>query len=253
MAIAIDGTAFAPTETSSPTVTLTTTSPGDVIAIFVVNNNSSGSNVTSISSTNTSSWARRSLVNQTTTNSIELWYGLVTNPSGVLSSEVITITAGSSADIINAGAFGISGVPRSSYFDTHSGLPATTTTSGGTVSISTSNANDLIISGYRSNANITNGTGWTQLFGGTQGRGFWVVQYQIVSTAQTSLVANTSSNTQNRAGIGDAIIAATAVAGCIRGSSYLLGVGCAIWAAKKIEENRVLTRRTFVFPRRQLP
>lgn len=39
---------------------------------------------------------------------------------------------------------------------------------------------------------------------------------------------------------------------CIIGSRMLLGVGCGIWAAKKIEENPILTRRSLLIPRRGL-
>jgi hypothetical protein len=41
----------------------------------------------------------------------------------------------------------------------------------------------------------------------------------------------------------------SAAATCIKGSLPLLGVGCGIWAAKKIEENPIVLRRRLISPR----
>ena len=45
---------------------------------------------------------------------------------------------------------------------------------------------------------------------------------------------------------------AAAASSCAKGSLLRLGVGCGIWAAKKIEENPRLTRRDLIVPRKSL-
>src|SRR6202034_3290683 len=83
------------------------------------------------------------------------------------------------------------------------------TSSGGTVSASTSNADDLIFAAYRFfGSSPTAGSGWTALDGGSFG---YLSEYQVVSATQAGLVATASSG--ENGGIIDAVVAATASTG----------------------------------------
>jgi hypothetical protein len=76
------------------------------------------------------------------------WYAI---SSGVLTADTITVSATVTLSTNTILAFGISGANTGAPFDPHSGIPATqavaqTTPPGYSLSITTSNANDFIIS-----------------------------------------------------------------------------------------------------------
>ncbi|MGH6681065.1 MAG: hypothetical protein ACREDL_19550, partial [Bradyrhizobium sp.] len=129
--------------------------------------------------------------------------------SGVLSSDEITITFSSSSPIISMIAFGISGAPNSNYFDTNAALPALTNSSSAETAISTTNADDMLLGFYRYTAVLTPsaGAGWTAI--DTPANGALLAEYKLVSAVQTDLSIPYGGGTTN-AGIGDAIIAASA-------------------------------------------
>lgn len=136
---------------------------------------------------------------------IEYWTSLAASP---LSSVTITIN-NSTSDFITAAAFGISGTNTSSPFDANGVLPITKTS--GTIStLSTSNANDILLCFYRQSAisSPTAGSGFTAISGGSNPYALW--QYKIVSTTQSNLSCGEgggTTNTDSNGGIADAIVA----------------------------------------------
>ncbi|HZW55755.1 MAG TPA: hypothetical protein VFF30_05650, partial [Nitrososphaerales archaeon] len=140
------------------------------------------------------------------------WYAIAT---GSLSSDSISVTASASC-VIALTAFGISGANTASPFDSNSGLPASATGSSTSpsVTISTSNANDMLlgIPAAVGSATVSAGTGFTQIKTSTSpGTGD---EYEIVSALQSSSsVGSTLSASENWAMIGDAIVQASSASG----------------------------------------
>jgi hypothetical protein len=115
----------------------------------------------------------------------------------------ITVAIGNDEIQFSSGiAFGISGAPASSYFDTNGSLPAQATLAA--VSGTTSEPNDFVFCFYSTNDNtVTQGSGWTLI---QDSSNYVLAQYQIGGTPGT-FTGNISDNTKINAGLMDAIIA----------------------------------------------
>jgi hypothetical protein len=157
--------------------------------------------VSSISSPNTSGWARRVQTIHSGQNILEEWSGKAASP---LSSETITVNFGGSSSYTTIAAFGVNGANQTTVFDPNGALPNTSVTTGTDALITTTNANTVVVAGYNfgTTTTPTPGTGWTAIFGGN----YMLVEYQIVSSIQSSLDAHigTGAGDQTNA-IGDAV------------------------------------------------
>ena len=197
--LALDGNGFAnkSAPTTSASVTLTTTHPNDVIILDIVQNGTAVSSVSDVAGLN---WHQRAVAG-TAGQTIYEYYAIAAN---ALSADVITVNFAGAAGYVDLNAFGVSGANTSSPFDSNVSVPASPAASAG--SITTSNANDLIIAGYRfgSNAAPAAGSGWTTL---NASGNYYLSEYQIVSATQAGLVATASTGDEN-GGIIDAIVQA---------------------------------------------
>jgi hypothetical protein len=195
----LDGKDFAnkSTPTTSASVTLTTTQANDVIILDIVQNGTSVSSVTDAAGL---IWHQRA-VTGTGVQTIYEYYAIA--PSA-LSADAITVNFAGAASYADLNAFAVSGANTSSPFDSNVSVPATPASSTGVVT--TSNANDLIVAGYRFGANAAPaaGSGWTAI---NAGGNYYLSEYQIVSSTQAGLVATASTSDQN-GGIVDAIVQA---------------------------------------------
>ena len=201
--LAIDGNRFVnkPTATTSASLSLTTANANDVIIVDVVQN---GTSVSSVSDAAGLVWHARAIAG-TAPFTIYEYYAIAPN---ALSSDAITVNFAGTASYADVNAFGVSGANTASPFDSNVSVPATPANSTG--SITTSNANDLIIAGYRFGGNATPvaGAGWTAI---NASGGYYLSEYQIVSATQAGLVA-TASTADQSGGIVDAIAQAPASA-----------------------------------------
>ena len=201
--LALDGNGFAnkSAPTTSASVTLTTTHPNDVIVLDIVQNGTAVSSVSDVAGLN---WHQRAVAG-TAGQTIYEYYAIAAN---ALSADVITVNFAGAAGYVDLNAFGVSGANTSSPFDSNVSVPASPAASAG--SITTSNANDLIIAGYRfgSNAAPAAGSGWTAI---NASGNYYLSEYQIVSATQAGLVATASTGDEN-GGIIDAIAQAPASA-----------------------------------------
>jgi hypothetical protein len=199
LTLAIDGNGFfsaqGPTS-SSINVGLTTANPNDVIILNIAVN---GPTVASVSDTAGLTWQERAV----TGISGQLLYQYYAIAPHALSVDTITANFTATPSYVGLNAFGIAGANTSSPFDTNASIPATA--SSGTVSASTSEANDLIFAAYRFYvASPGAGSGWTAIQAGSAGV---MSEYRIVSAPQSGLVA-TASTTGENGGILDAVVQA---------------------------------------------
>lgn len=137
---------------------------------------------------------------------IEEWVAVA---AAQLTNEVITVNYSAATTFSQANAFGISGGNTSTKYDSNGSLPATSTADAN-LSISTSNANTLIIGGFRIVNGVPNAPGgsWTVLSPGTTS--YFLTFYQIASATQSGLtVPKGAGNTTNGA-LADAFIEAGA-------------------------------------------
>ena len=209
--MALDGDVVGYDKTgSTPSVSLTTSNANDVIIVLVSTSVSSGSppKVSSISSPHVS-WksSARGTGGDGVTN-YEEWYGIA---SSALSSEAITVhLSGSPAYGSTIVAFGISGANTASPFDSHSGLPAWASGSGGSpsVSISTSNANDFIFGVEVRGCPSANGAAYSTIVSDGCKANYADVfaEYQIVSSTKSSFAVNWGSTTSYWDTMGDAVV-----------------------------------------------
>lgn len=199
MALALDGSVQANATASTINVSLTTTQNNDIIVVMILTN---GAPVLTVTGTGItfSGTARASA--GTGGNKIEEWVGVAASP---LSAVTITVTTTSSA-FATVTAFGISGADTTTKFDSNGTLPGTAT--GGTITYSTSNANDFAVGAFRmaSTGNPTQ-SGHTTIFGAN----FQAVMYDIFTSAQTGVGMGTIQGDSN-GGIVDAFIQASAAA-----------------------------------------
>jgi hypothetical protein len=195
----LDGNGFSSTSVGSPStnVTLTTANVNDVIILNIEEN---GTTVGSVSDAAGLTWNLQAVAG-TGGDLLYQYYAVAPN---ALSADAISVNFAGTASFVDLNAFGISGANTSSPFDNTS-IPGTSDSS--TVSVTTSNANDLILAAYRLfPANPSAGSGWTANESGD----YYLSEYQIVSTAQAGLVATVSNSGGTiNGGIVDAVVAAT--------------------------------------------
>ena len=201
--LALDGNGFSNTAAptiSTSSVTLTTANANDVIILDIVQN---GTTVNTVSDTAGLVWHQRAVAG-TPPFLIYEYYAIAPT---ALSADAITVNFAGTPGYVDLNTFGVSGANTLAPFDTNVSLPATPAVSTG--SVTTSNANDFIFAGYRSNdASSDAGSGWTAI---NTNPDYNLAEYQIVSTTQAGLVA-TASSTDQTGGIVDAIVQATAPA-----------------------------------------
>jgi hypothetical protein len=191
--LTLDGTPATNNASSgtSITTTLTTTKTNDVIICAILIN---GTTVTGVTDVAGLTWTKHA---ETTPSKLYIWYAVST---GILSGDVITFNFLSATTFTTTSCWGINGANTASPFDPNASIP--TVAASGTVSISTTNADTFIISAYRcANSTPTAGAGFTALTGAN----FLLTQYQIVTSAQSSLALPVTGCTTNTGGIGDAV------------------------------------------------
>jgi hypothetical protein len=212
MALDIDGTAqITGTSGTSANVTLTTAITNDIIIAAVKANDFAPSGVptsahltfthrVSINIGGTQPW--------TSSAGIGLWYA---KAAGTLSSEVITVAFGGTSGFIDIFAFGISGADQTTIFDTDGSLPGANSVANSDITVTTSNAIDILLSlyGFSSTSDPTAGAGgWVQI--GTSSGGFFLVQYKLVSATQSGADVPIGTGTgNNNQAIIDAVMQST--------------------------------------------
>jgi hypothetical protein len=209
--MALDGDVVGYDKTgSTPSVSLTTSSANDVIIVLVSTSVSSGSppTVLSISSPHVSWESSARGTGGDGATDYEEWYGIA---SSALSSETITVHLSSSpADDSTITAFGISGANTASPFDSHSGLPAWASGSGGSpsVSISTSNAKDFIFGVEVRGCPSANGAHYSTIVSDDCNANYTDVfaEYQIVSSTTSSFAVNWGSTISYWDVMGDVVV-----------------------------------------------
>ena len=169
-----------------------------MIVLFI---ETDGGPVTAVSDTAGLTWSRRKNVLYNSVQQLDEWYAVAPK---VLNGDVITVSQ-TSSEYLAACAVAVSGANTTDPFDDNPSVPAAA--SGGNIAISTSNANDFIVGGYRVGltASPTAGTGWTQ----DCGKYYLLVEHQFASAVQSGLVlAIGTGNGNEQVGIGEAIVAA---------------------------------------------
>ena len=186
MTIAVDGSAVSGTGSSSPLVLpgLAVTA-GDVVIACVATNGGSGSRSVSSSLT----WTL--LFEETVGAGMAVWYAI----AGSTLTDTISL-AFTGASYFGGAAFAISGANTSSPIDADS--PVYSGTDPAT--LSTATANTMIVGWFRQSntQNPSAGAGFTKLVGAN----FTLLEYKIVSSAQSSL-----SITDGSAGDSNGVIA----------------------------------------------
>jgi hypothetical protein len=146
--------------------------------------------------------------------------------SSALSGHVIKILFNPGGGVAGA-AFGVTapGLSASAPFDTNPSLPSQTT--GATTTVSTNSANSMVLGSFADQGsfggdNHAAGPGYTQIMGGSgdPSGGNIVIEYKVVSSAQSGLLVDDSSNGTNQNIIGDAIAATgtLSIDGTVKGS-----------------------------------
>ena len=193
----LDGTATGQfTSTTSGTVTLSTTKTNDVIVLLVASEQTTLQTVSSVTSAHLT-WTRRGggnifFAGQGCYNNLEVWWAPST---GILTSEVITVTMTGSIDDVAMAAFGVNGAANiASPWDTGT-LPVVTTGSPAAAPVfSTSQAHDFIFAASSSLLFSTETSSWTSLASVTNGggaRGIAVASfYETVSATQSGVTAS---------------------------------------------------------------
>lgn len=198
---AIDGTpVHKNTSGTSTTITASTSASSGRFFVAVLNNSTNVSGVTSANVT----FTRRSSVQTNgditpcgaATECLEVYSGTY---ASALSSEVITITNSNSSGFMTIDGFAVTG---QNGFDVNAALPWQKST--GQASITTSNANDMLICAYRfaGTASPTQGTGMTKI----SGADFMLTEYKTVTATQSSFSCPIGTgDTDENASIGDAV------------------------------------------------
>lgn len=193
MSLALGAEATANTGSgASVTIPLTTQGSSGVIVVLYVGNLAEGANPTAPGLT----FTKRTLANpQSGSNFIAEF----TAPFTSSFSNTITVNA-SGSTFITALAFEIKVAATSSIFDANGSLPGSATS--GTITYSTSNANDFIFTWAVNNSAL--GAPWTEIDATARGN-FLSNGYQVVSSTQTSQTASATGG-----GAVDAIVQASA-------------------------------------------
>src|SRR5229473_1825062 len=192
--ITVDGSGVSSAGGSTTsTVTITTTQTNDLILLAVQAN---ASNPTTIADGAGLTWTQLGTVIGT----MQVYSAFST---GVLTSDVITITYAALPGFDSIVAWGLHGTVTSSFFDPNGALPGTTTTST-PLTLTTSNACDFLFAAYSDNSgSVTAGAGFTLISG--SGGNFMGVEYKIVTATQSALSMTVSGGTSIKNGIGDAV------------------------------------------------
>ena len=159
----IDGSGYnaaGATAVSTLSASLTTTNPDIIIVASESAGSSSYPSITGITDTAGLTWHSREVYrvhgigSATDYFDTEEWYAYSTLP---LTGDSITVNLASSTKKFAINVFGVSGVNNGNPFDTHSGLPATASGSSTSpsVSISTNNANNIILGLFMQNGGLT--------------------------------------------------------------------------------------------------
>lgn len=180
------------------TVAITTSNSNDVIVVFSLSN---GFGVSSVSGGGLT-WHLR--YNNTGANPIGEYYAVAASP---LSAVTITVTYSGSSSYCVVTAFGISGADTTTIFDPSGSLPSYSATDPG--SCTTTNAQDIIFAGFRTNSGSNSGSGWTAVLAYLN---FQLVEYKIVSTTQSALSATLASPGASNGVICDAVALAGSLA-----------------------------------------
>jgi mucin-6/19 len=142
--VAIDGSSSASTngKKSSLAVTITTTKANDLVYLFV--SLLTGTTVSGVADTSGLTWASRQTEDANGAR-VEAWYAV---SSAVLTGDTVTVTP-SASDKFSATIFGVSGTNTASPFDPNFSTAPVNTGSGasGSVTLTTTYANDLIVAG----------------------------------------------------------------------------------------------------------
>jgi hypothetical protein len=199
---AIDGTASCTTGSSPCTFSLTTTKSNDLIVIACTNNGSSPLTANTVTVGGSAATYR---TNPTVSpsnplaggNTIYEYYYLASAPLAA-ASIVATLTTSTYLECL---AWGVSGVNFSTPFDTNASVPDGV--GSGTMTLSTSNANDLIWMVGRSDSGLSSSntpSGWTTLAYGAFSGAF----YQTFTSTQSGLTVPDFNGAANNGAIADA-------------------------------------------------
>jgi flagellin-like protein len=209
---------------SSGFFTLSTSSSNDVIVVLVSNENQPGAVVRTVSTITATglvfSAHSSGAGNQISTApyvDAEVWSAIAASP---LSSVLITVTLSGSTEAASIVAFGVSGANTGTPWDPHPALAVAKNTASSlpTASVTTNNANDMILgftgigAAAGSSTLESNTAGFTmiqqQLTAAGGDSSLAAAEYQLVSSVQSPIsVAFTAVNT-NWVMIGDALQAA---------------------------------------------
>lgn len=192
--ITLDGSAVASTGSgpTSTTITLTTTKTNDFLVLCIQLN---AVGVTSVADVAGLTWTQIGVQ----TGAMWCYRAFST---GILTSDIITVTFTGAGAFSSSVAFALNGSSGSSALDVNGALPGTTTTST-PLTLTTSNANDLLFAAYSLNTGSgTAGSGWTLVPG--SGGNFMMIQYQLVTATQSALSAAIGTGTIKN-GIGHAV------------------------------------------------
>jgi hypothetical protein len=208
--ISIDGTATGSSGGGSPTATISTTKPNDILVAVIASNSGA---VTSVTSTSALTWTN--LETEVSGNEIEIWWALAPLP---LTNEVITTSTSSAFCAICVGAF--NGCNTTSPWDTGangqaSGYPTDP------LAATTAAAGEMLIAGFRMSgtSSPTAGSGWA----GISATGIYLItEYQLaVSAGSHSATLGTGSGDSN-----GAVIAALKPAGGSTAHTQALTISC---------------------------
>jgi flagellin-like protein len=204
----VEGAAAAQFSTaSSGTITLSTSSANDVIVVMVANEDLHNAVVRTVSTitggglsfTHHSFGTGNPPYNQISTSpyvDAEVWSAIAASP---LASVLVTVTLSGSTDDASIVAFGVSGANTVTPWDTHPALNTAQNTASTvpTVSVTTSNANDMILGfagiGQAGSSSTLESTiaGFTmiqqQLNSAGSDSSLAAAEYELVSSTQTSL------------------------------------------------------------------
>lgn len=179
--LSIDGTVTGATVVANANaITLSTSDSNDVIVIYASNGSNNGcvTGVSDVGGANLTWTKRKSQIFNGTFSCLDEWYAVAPSP---LVSDLITVSW-SSTSVARATAFGIHGANNVTPFDANVGLPASSGV-GGSVTVSTSNANDMLIGYSSGNSAAGNPAGWSAVIatGANANCG-----YDVVSSTQSS-------------------------------------------------------------------
>jgi hypothetical protein len=179
--LAIDGSAHTAQNTASCVIALTTTQANDYIIVCFLSN---GSPSISVVGSSIGAFTQIGIASRGSSQfSEEIWAKF---SPGVLSGENITITL-NSANVIVVDVFGVSGSGQASLVFDAGGPQVVNGMPGDPVSLTTTNANTMVIGAFSlaSGASNTPGSGFTLVNSGD----FHQTEYQVLSSAATTSVA----------------------------------------------------------------